>query len=125
MKYRLNLPLLIDINNPLLITLFIVGGVVILIGIVLILYFLFFKKKQNKVKTDNNSWFIALGNKENVTEIRGIGSRLTIKLIDKEKIDREKLKELGVTSVLVMSDKVTLVVEGQAEKIASILNENL
>lgn len=125
MKYRLNLPLLIDINNPLLITLFIVGGVVILIGIFLILYFLFFKKKQNKVKTDNNSWFIALGNKENVTEIRGIGSRLTIKLIDKEKIDREKLKELGVTSVLVMSDKVTLVVEGQAEKIASILNENL
>lgn len=125
MKYRLNLPLLIDINNPLLITLFIVGGVVILIGIFLILYFLFFKKKQNKVKTDNNSWFIALGNKENVTEIRGIGSRLTIKLIDKEKIDREKLKELGVTSVLVMFDKVTLVVEGQAEKIASILNENL
>lgn len=125
MKYRLNLPLLIDINNPLLITLFIVGGVVILIGIFLILYFLFFKKKQNKVKTDNNSWFIALGNKENVTEIRGIGSRLTIKLIDKEKIDREKLKELGVTSVLAMSDKVTLVVEGQAEKIASILNENL
>ena len=125
MKYRLNLPLLIDINNPLLITLFIVGGVVILIGVFLILYFLFFKKKQNKVKTDNNSWFIALGNKENVTEIRGIGSRLTIKLIDKEKIDREKLKELGVTSVLVMSDKVTLVVEGQAEKIAFILNENL
>ena len=125
MKYRLNLPLLIDINNPLLITLFIVGGVVILIGIFLILYFLFFKKKQTKVKTDNNSWFIALGNKENVTGIRGIGSRLTIKLIDKEKIDREKLKELGVTSVLVMSDKVTLVVEGQAEKIASILNENL
>ncbi len=121
----MNFPLLIDINDPILITLFIVGVVVIVIGIFLLLYFLIFRKKQSKVKTDNNAWLTALGNKENIVEVRGIGSRLTLKLIDKEKIDRERLKELGVTSVLVMSDKVTLVVEGQAEKIASILNENL
>lgn len=125
MEYRMNFPLLIDINDPILITLFIVGVVVIVIGIFLLLYFLIFRKKQSKVKTDNNAWLTALGNKENIVEVRGIGSRLTLKLIDKEKIDRERLKELGVTSVLVMSDKVTLVVEGQAEKIASILNENL
>lgn len=125
MNNLFNLPILTIDNQMLLIILFIVAGLVVIIGIVLLVYFLVHRKKGQKVITDNNVWFLALGNKENIKEISGVGSRLTIKLVDKDKIDREKLKELGVSSVLVMSNKVTLVVEGQAEKLSEILNANL
>ena len=63
--------------------------------------------------------------KGNIKEIKAIGSRLNLVLLDKEKINRGRLKELGVTSILVMSNKVTLVIEGQAEKIASSIQKDL
>lgn len=125
MNNLFNLPILTIDNQMLLIVLFIVAGLVVVIGIVLLVYFLVHRKKGQKVIIDNNVWFLALGNKENIKEISGVGSRLSFKLVDKDKIDREKLKELGVSSVLVMSNKVTLVVEGQAEKLSEILNANL
>ena len=125
MNNLFNLPILTIDNQMLLIVLFIVAGLVVVIGIVLLVYFLVHRKKGQKVIIDNNVWFLALGNKENIKEISGVGSRLSVKLVDKDKIDREKLKELGVSSVLVMSNKVTLVVEGQAEKLSEILNANL
>ena len=125
MNSLFNLPILTIDNQMLLIILFIVAGLVVIIGIVLLVYFLVHRKKGQKVIIDNNVWFLALGSKENIKEISGVGSRLTIKLVDKDKIDREKLKELGVSSVLVMSNKVTLVVEGQAEKLSEVLNANL
>lgn len=125
MNNLFNLPILTIDNQMLLIILFIVVGLVAIIGIVLLVYFLVHRKKGQKVIIDNNVWFLALGNKENIKEISGVGSRLSVKLVDKDKIDREKLKELGVSSVLVMSNKVTLVVEGQAEKLSEVLNANL
>ena len=54
-----------------------------------------------------------------------IGSRLSLKLENNELINKDKLKELGVSSVLVMSNKVTLVIEGQAEKVAEIIKKEL
>ena len=125
MNYLFNLLVLTNDNNTLLIVLLIVMGLVVIIGVAFLIYFLTHKKKKGKVIVNNDVWFLALGNKENIKEITGIGSRLTIKLVDKDKIDREKLKELGVSSVLMMSNKVTLVVEGQAEKLSEVLNANL
>ena len=81
--------------------------------------------KSPKVKVNNDEWFIALGGKENVKEINATGSRLSLNLLDKEAIDREKLKTLGVTSVVSMSNKVTLVIEGKAEQIAETLKQSL
>ena len=125
MNELFKLPLLIDIKDPLMIALIIVGGLVLLIALFLLVYFLFIKKRNKKFVVDNNVWFLALGDKENIKEINGVGSRLTLKLVDKEKINREKLKELGVSSVIMMSDKVTLVIEGQAEKLSSLLKNSL
>ena len=82
-------------------------------------------KKKKAPKLDNNVWLLALGEKDNIKEVNAIGSRLTLSLVDKEKIDREKLKELGVSSVLTMSNKVTLVIEGKAEIIAKAIKEGL
>ncbi len=123
MNYLSTFPLLDDIK-PLTITLIIVGAIVLLIALVLILYFLVFKKKSKKI-ANGNIWLVALGNKENIKEVTAIGSRLSLKLENNELINKDKLKELGVSSVLVMSNKVTLVIEGQAEKVAEIIKKEL
>ena len=102
----------------------IIVGCVILLSVAIIIPISINKRKKSP-KIDNNVWLIALGNKENIKEVNAMGSRLTFILVDKEKIDREKLKELGVSSVLTMSNKVTLVIEGKAEIIAEAIKEGL
>lgn len=83
-------------------------------------------RKKKKAKAFSGSiWLTALGEKENIKDVSAVGSRLSVNLVDKEKIDREKLKELGVSSVLVMSNKVTLVIEGQAEAVAEAIKKDL
>ena len=119
-----NLPLLVDTNNvPLIIWLAVVDALLIILVVIFIIRN--FLNKSPKVKVDNNDWFSALGGKENIKEINATGSRLSLNLVDKEKIDREKLKTLGVSSVVTMSNKVTLVIEDKAEKIAEILKGSL
>jgi len=118
----LHLPILSDIN-PLPIIM-IAGAAVLLIAAVIIIIFLITHRK-NKKSLDSSVWLIALGNKENVKEVTATGSRLSVVLENKEIIDREKLKELGVSSVLVMSNKVTLVIEGKAEQIAASIQKDL
>lgn len=100
------------------------GAALLLVIIVLLLYLFVFRKKKNK-KVDNNAWLIALGERENIKEIKGIGSRLSVVLIDQNKVDKEQLKGLGVSNILTMSNKITLVIEGEAERIAEQLNNSL
>ena len=94
-------------------------------GHVIILVVVFTKRKKASVLTNSGPWLLALGGKENIKEVTAIGSRLSVNLVDKENIDREKLKELGVSSVLVMSNKVTLVIEDKAEKVAATIQKEL
>ena len=110
--------------NPVLIGVFIAVGVLLIAGIVL--FFVLRKSGGNNKKVAVDSeWFDALGGKENIIEATAVGSRLSLKLNDKEQINRDKLKELGVSSILVMSNKVTLVIEKQAEKVANYINDSL
>ena len=112
-----------DTNIPLIIGLA-SGGVVLIVTMILLLYFFVFKKK-NKKSIDNNAWFVALGEKDNIKEVKGIGSRLTVVLLDQTKADKEQLKALGVSNIIAMSNKMTLVIEGEAERIANLLNNSL
>ena len=114
--------LLADSNVPLIIWLAVVDFFLIA-TIVLVIVTRRHGKKNPKVVDSN--WFDALGGKENVKEVTAVGSRLTLNLENKDNIDRDKLKTLGVSSVLVMSNKVTLVIEGQAEKVAEALKQSL
>ena len=99
--------------------------VVVLVGVLIVLLNLLRKKKKANILNSSGPWLLALGGKENVKEVTAVGSRLSVNLVDKENIDREKLKELGVSSVLVMSNKVTLVIEDKAEKVASTIQKEL
>ena len=119
----MNLPLLDNNLQPLAIVLYIVGGVLLLAAIAIAIYLIISNKKNKKVT--GGVWLSALGEKENIEDVSGVGSRVTLILKDKEKIDREKLKALGVSSVLTMSNKIILVVEDQAVKVADAIRQEL
>ena len=83
------------------------------------------RKRLNKKFSNGESWVFALGEKENIKEVTATRSRLSAILVDNEKIDRELLKKLGVTSILVMSNKVTLLIEEKAEQVAVSIQKDL
>ena len=119
-----NLPLIsTDVNPNIIIWLAVLDALLLLVVIIMVVRF--HVTKSPKVRVNNDEWFVALGGKENVKEINAVGSRLSLNLGNKDAIDREKLKTLGVSSVVTMSNKVTLVIEGKAEKIAEILKQSL
>ena len=123
MNYLATFPLLANQIKPLAIVLIVLAVVFFLAALGIVIYLIISNKKE---KSNNSGvWLLALGNKENVKEVSAVGSRLTVSLEDKEKIDRVKLKELGVSSVLAMSNKITLVIEGKAEKIANLIKKDL
>ena len=113
--------LLTDIKSLLPIILPIAGVVVIVVAVLII----FLVIRHKKPKFVDSDWFEALGGKENIKEAVAVGSRLSLYLNDKDNINRDRLKELGVSSILVMSNKVTLVIEGHAEEVASVINNSL
>ena len=121
---EMHLPLLTD--NPqlpwYLIVLFVVTGVLLVATVVVVIIFL---KKRKTATIDNSLWIENLGGKENIESVNQVGSRINLVLKDKEIINKDNLKELGVKSVLVMSNKVTLVVDADAEDIAKAINAGL
>ena len=104
-------------------------GIVALIILVILIIILINKKnfKKNKIDAlpDNDEFIKALGNIDNINEASANGSRLNIKLKDLNAINRDELTRLGVSSLITMSNKITLVIEGKAEKIANNINKAL
>lgn len=119
------LPLLSSSINPVVIIAIAVVAALLVVGCAVLLILRSKSNKTSKAKVSDSEWIDALGGQNNILEASAIGSRLSVKLNDKEIINRGKLKELGVSSVLVMSNKVTLVIEKQAEKVASAINHSL
>ena len=103
-------------------------GFVVIILITLIILFLFNRNKTKKIdKTtysiSTNDWLDSLGGKDNILEISSRGSRLTLSLKEISLINETKLKDLGVTSLLKMSNKLILVIEENAAKIEEIIKK--
>ena len=121
MNLFLSFPLLIELK----IVLAIVIPVAAVVVIGLVVFFIFLSKKKKNPTFKGDEWLDALGGKENIKEVVAVGSRLSLYLNNKDNIDRDRLKELGVSSILVMSNKVTLVIEGQAERVANSINSVL
>lgn len=110
-------------NNALWMALVLVG----IIAVTLFLIFFLNRRKKNKkpvIKVASKSaWVDALGGNENILSSEAYGSRLVIKLVDKEKMKKDELKSLGVTSIIEMSDKVTLLLEDKAELVKKELDK--
>lgn len=116
------LPLLTNTLPTYVIALIIAGAIILLAAIILIIVFALKKKRKPKVNSD--VWIEALGGKDNIVSVTAVGSRINLTLKDKQLINRDKLTEYGVKSVLVMSNKVTLVKE-KAVDTAQAINEAL
>lgn len=96
--------------------------VVVSIILTIVIIFLIKNKKKATGKKEISSaspdeWLNALGGKENILEVTASGSRLSVKINNTELIDRNALEKLGVTSVVMMSNKITLVTNLDNQKI--------
>lgn len=111
--------------NAVWIALAVVGIIVITALLLIIFNRRTNKKKETKVtiSSDDDEWLNALGGQDNIKDVSAKGSRLTLSLVDEKKIDDEKLKVLGVQSILKMSNKIILVVEKQAQLLLEKINK--
>lgn len=82
-----------------------------------------FWKKRKVKQIDSSVWLIALGGNENILSIEAKGSRLSLQLKDKEKMDKVTLTNLGVKSIIEMSNKIVLVLPNDANKVVSEINK--
>lgn len=105
-------------------------AVVVAIILTIVIIFLIKNRKKAKLKKEISSaspdeWVDALGGSDNIVEVSSAGSRLSIKIKNRDLINRDALTNLGVTSIVLMSDKVTLVTNLDNQKIEENLKNHL
>ena len=108
-------------NNALWIALVLIGIIAITVALIII-----FGTKKKEVKpeiAEKSKWVEALGGSGNIISSEAYGSRLAVKLKDKTLLNKEALKELGVTNFIEMSDKITLLLEDKAELVKAELDK--
>lgn len=100
-------------------------SVILLISIMLVLIVLL--KKKNKIKESHEfpGLLEAIGGKKNVSNIVLSGSRISFNFENKKDLDKEKIKENGVETIVVANKKVTLVIGKKASIIYKYLIENV
>ena len=77
--------------------------------------------KANAKPVSKSAYMEALGGEDNILEHTRKGSRIELKLKDYEALDKEKIKEAGVDGFIKMSDRLTLVIKGNAETVENTL----
>lgn len=103
-------------------------GVVGLIIVVLLLCFFLSKKngkkEPSKIRGNKSEYIDSFGGNDNLVDYKLIGSRIEVHLKDYSKLDKEKLKSAGVDGFILMSNKLTLVLKGDAKEVyKKIFNE--
>ena len=100
--------------------------VVVVVVILFVIALIIIKGRKNKGPVVNASnWLDALGGKDNIIEVSSTGSRLSVKLKNKELVNKEALNQLGVKNIVSMSDKITLVSELDNSKIVEEIQKSL
>jgi phosphotransferase system IIB component len=99
----------------------------ICLGIILIIFItLFFllvlpkirqKRKKATSISDAVEWINSLGGSSNIISASSSRSRLTLEVKDSSLVDQNKLKLLGVSSIIIMSQKIILVIDNGADEI--------
>lgn len=75
------------------------------------------KKKKTASITDAVDWIDSLGGNSNIISSSSSRSRLTLEVKDATLVDQNKLKMLGVSSIIFMSKKIILVIDNGADEI--------
>ena len=112
-------------DNALWLCLAVVGVIVLILLIVLLVSLSKRRKKKKQAEPrrviDASAYLLALGGEENVVSHNVVRSRIVLELKDYSLVDKEKLKEAGVDGFIMMSNKLTLVIPGDAEKVNALI----
>ena len=79
------------------------------------------KKKPTPRPVEKSAYLSAMGGEENIVSHLRKGSRIELVLKDYSLLDKERLKAAGVDSFILMSNKLTLVIQGDAERVEKTL----
>ena len=91
-----------------------------LILIILLIVSLVKRKKglsAPKRVIEASAYIEALGGADNIISHNLVRSRIVLTLKNYDAVDKEKLKEAGVDGFIMMSEKLTLVIKGDAEAV--------
>lgn len=96
--------------------LYIVLGFVLILAITVCVILLVNKYNKNKTtkktkETSIEKFYGFVGGKENIDDIRLVGSRLTLVLKDVNLLNKDEIKTLGVNNIISLKEKVTLVLD--------------
>lgn len=92
-------------------------GVVVLLGLIWLISFLISKNpKKRKGKLGDIDIFTYLGGKDNVLSFIVHGSRLIVKLKNKNLLQREELKALGVKGFVEKEEDITIVLSNELKE---------
>lgn len=87
------------------------------------------QKKKNKPVSDEvdleqqEIFYNAYGGSENILEVNLEMNRVTVRVVDIEKVDGEKLKELGATGVLLVGDLVKASYSDRAKYVYKLMEK--
>ena len=100
-------------------------ALVTIIAVVVVIILVKGRKVKKPVPqiAEKSKWVEALGGAENIVSSEAYGSRLAVSLVDKSLMNKEALKELGVTNFIEMSNKITLLLEDKAELVKAELDK--
>ncbi len=83
------------------------------------------KNKKNSSITDAADWINSLGGDNNIISVSSSRSRLTLEVKDASLVDQTKLKLLGVSSIIIMSQKIILVIDNGADEIKEKIDKHI
>ena len=103
-----------------------IGIPVLVLILIAIGFFLYNKISTKRKKKEGNALcqqiICYLGEKDNIDILNAKGSRLVVVLKDKSLLKEEELKNIGVTSIVKMSSKITLVIGSIAADVEEYFN---
>lgn len=79
-------------------------------------------KKKDAMFADGDLLLKALGGRENIVSCEAKSSRLSVVLKEKSLLDEKALKDQGILSIIKMSGKVIIVIDGSAEKVKKLID---
>ncbi len=106
------------------ITLCIISVILLVLLILSIITYVKVCKKEKASKEGNLAITNCFGEKDNIISCEAKGSRLILVLKDYSKVDELKLKELGITSIIKQTNKITLIAGSSSKELEELINKN-
>jgi len=99
------------------------GAAAVLLGTVGLLFFR--RPQMKKSPIAGQDYVAALGGKTNIVAVKATYSRLSAYVRDLEIVDQARLRELGATSIITMSDRLVILLGEKAGAVASAIETEL